>query len=96
MKYVNGSHKSLPFLYRTVRFQNSIFNKHLLINKIQQVHPLKMVPRLRNRRGCDRDKCGLKKKKRCTPLEIIQQIVLGSYKTKFMLLHAETEGPHRY
>jgi hypothetical protein len=38
--------------------------------------------------------CGIKKE--CMPLEIIQQIVLGKYKTRFKLLHAETEGPHVY
>jgi len=56
-----------------------------------------MIPRFRNRRGCDKDMCGLiKKKKRCMPIEIIQQIVLGTYKTKFILLHAETGCPHMY
>jgi hypothetical protein len=89
MKYMNGSHKSLPFLYQTVRFQNSIFNKCLLIHKIQQMHPLKMIPRFRNRRGCDRDMCGHFFLKKSMLVEISQQVVLGIYKTKFMLQQEE-------
>jgi len=37
-----------------------------------------MIPRFRNRRGCDRDMCGLKKKKKKSkPKEINQQGELG-------------------
>jgi hypothetical protein len=61
IKYMNGSYKSLLFLSLIVRSQNSIFNKCMLIHKIQQLHPLKMIPRFRNRRGCDRDMFGLLK-----------------------------------
>ena len=63
IKYMNVSYNSLPFLYQIVRSQNSVFNKCLLIHKIQQIHPFKVIPIFRNRRsGCDRDMCGLYKK----------------------------------